>query len=85
MYWFLKSKNRKPKCLFKKSCSHYVFEITKEQGFLKGLSAFHFRFKNCRYGYEIFKNPVTNELQMLLPTKVIIENSEIAERLLNNK
>ena len=84
LYWYLKSKDSNPKCIFKKSCSHYVFEITEEQGFLKGLSAFYFRFKNCRHGYEIFKNPVTNEIQMLLPNKVILDNKEIAERLLKN-
>lgn len=85
LYWCLKPKHSNPKCIFKKSCSHYVFEITKEQGFLKGLSALYFRYKNCRYGYEIFKNPVTNEMQMLLPNKVILNNKEIAERLLKTK
>ncbi|NHN26488.1 membrane protein insertion efficiency factor YidD [Flavobacterium jejuense] len=84
LYWFLKPKYRKSICIFRKSCSHYVYEITKEQGFLKGLNAFYFRYKNCRHGYEIFKNPVTNETQMLLPSKVIIDNKEIAERLLRN-
>ena len=84
LYWFLKPKYSNPKCIFKKSCSNYVFEITKEQGFLKGLNALHFRYKNCRYGYEIFKNPVTNEMQMLLPSKTIIGNNEIAERLFEN-
>ena len=84
LYWFFKSKKSNPKCIFKKSCSHHVFEITKEQGFLKGLNALHFRYKNCRYGFEIFKNPVTNEIEMLLPNKEIIDNTEISERLLRN-
>lgn len=81
-YWFVKSKNSKPKCIFKKSCSHYVYEIAKQQGFLKGLKALKFRFENCRNGFELFKNPINNTTNMLLPSKIIVEENEIAERLL---
>jgi putative component of membrane protein insertase Oxa1/YidC/SpoIIIJ protein YidD len=80
-YWFLKPKYRKPRCIFKKSCSHYVFEITNEKGFLKGLKALHFRYKNCRYGYEFFKNPVTGDKEIILLNGEIIPSYEIAERL----
>ncbi|MFV8347691.1 membrane protein insertion efficiency factor YidD [Flavobacterium sp. ZB4P13] len=82
LYWFFKSKNRKAKCIFKKSCSNYVFEITQTEGFIKGLSAFRFRYQNCRGGFEIFKNPINNKTQMLLPSRIVIEKEEIAERLL---
>lgn len=83
LYWLFKSKNRKAKCIFKKSCSNYVFEATQESGLLEGLKAFYFRYKNCRGGFEIFKNPITNETQMLLPSKIVISGKEIAERLIN--
>jgi putative component of membrane protein insertase Oxa1/YidC/SpoIIIJ protein YidD len=82
LYWLSKPKNCKPKCIFKKSCSHYVYEITQQEGFLKGLEAFKFRFENCRNGFELFKNPTNNRTNMLLPSKIIIEENEIAERLL---
>ncbi len=82
LYWFLKPKENKPKCIFKKSCSHYVFETTQKEGFLNGLKAFWFRYKNCRGGFEIFENPINNEIQMLLPSRIIIDRKEIAERLL---
>lgn len=83
LYWATKSKRRVPKCIFKKSCSHYVYEETIENGFLKGLNAFYFRYKNCRSGFEIFKNPLNGNVQILLSSKKIIESDEIAERLLN--
>lgn len=83
LYWILKSKKSKPKCIFKKSCSNYVYETTKEQGFSRGFKALKFRFKNCRNGYEIFKNPITQETQILLPTKNIVGRNEIADRILN--
>lgn len=82
LYWLLKSKRNKPKCIFRKSCSHYVFEVANREGFLKGLNALYFRYKNCRYGYEIFTNPITQEIEMLLPSKVVVGNHEIAKRLL---
>ncbi len=81
-YWFVKSKNNKPKCIFRESCSRYVYEITQEQGYLKGLKALKFRFENCRNGFELFKNPINNTTNMLLPSKIIVEENEIAERLL---
>jgi hypothetical protein len=59
-----------------------VYEITQEQGFLKGLKALKFRFENCRKGFELFKNPTNNRTNMLLPSRMIIEENEIAERLL---
>jgi putative component of membrane protein insertase Oxa1/YidC/SpoIIIJ protein YidD len=82
IYWFTKSRNNKPKCIFRKSCSHYVYEITQKQGFLKGLKAFMFRYRNCRGHVQIFKNPISNKTNMLLPSRIIIEENEIAERLL---
>lgn len=82
LYWLVKPNNSKPKCLFRKSCSHYVYEITLEKGFLKGLKALKFRFKNCRNGFELFKNPINSTTNMVLPSKIIIEENEIAERLL---
>jgi uncharacterized protein len=83
LYWFFKPKNSKPKCIFRTSCSHYVYEITQKQGFLKGLKSLLFRFRNCRYGFEIFENPITKNVEMLLPNKTVIDSNGIAKRLIN--
>lgn len=83
LYWVLKPKHSKPKCIFKNSCSHYVYAETLQYGFLKGLKAFHFRYKNCRSGFKIFKNPINNKIQMMLSSNQTIEKEEIAERLIN--
>ncbi|WP_339919594.1 membrane protein insertion efficiency factor YidD [uncultured Flavobacterium sp.] len=82
LYWFFKSKNGKAKCIFKKSCSTYVYEKTKAEGFIIGTKAFLFRYKNCRGGFEIFKSPITNKTQILLHSKIIVESEEIANRFL---
>ena len=82
MYWLLIPEPKRGRCIFKKSCSHYVFEIEKQVGFSKGIKAFYFRYKNCRSNFDIFQNANTNQIQMLLPTKIIVGCDEIADRLL---
>lgn len=52
-YWFLIPPHKRNKCIFKESCSHYVFRITQKRGLIKGLAALNFRFKHCRPGYYI--------------------------------
>lgn len=84
VYWFLIPKNKRRKCIFRKSCSHFVYDTTKEHGIRQGLTALKFRFNNCRSGFELFKDPVNNKTQMMLPSKLIIDSDEIAERLVIN-
>jgi len=82
LYWILIPQSNRRKCIFKKSCSNHVFEITQKEGFLNGLKAFQFRYKNCRGNFTIFQNPIDNKIQMILPSLIIVEKEEIAERLI---
>lgn len=82
IYWALiPSKNRK-KCIFRISCSNFVFHETKNKGFLCGMNALKYRYRNCRKGFEIFKNPFDSTTQLILPNGDILTEPEIAERLL---
>jgi putative component of membrane protein insertase Oxa1/YidC/SpoIIIJ protein YidD len=83
LYWNIIPQSKRKKCIFKTSCSNYVFEITNKQGFISGLKAFRFRYKNCRGGFEVFNNPISHKIQLILPSKMIIDSDEIAERLIN--
>lgn len=83
IYWKFIPLSKRRKCIFNKSCSNHVFEVTQNEGFFKGLKAFQFRYKNCRGNFEIFKNPMTNKTQMILPSQLIMDTEEIAERLIN--
>lgn len=83
LYWFFKPKNKPAKCIFKKSCSHYVYEETTTKGVLKGIKALRFRIQNCSYGFELYKNPINNKTQMILPNKVVVEEKDIASRFLH--
>ena len=83
LYWILIPQSKRRKCIFKKSCSNYVFETTQKEGFIKGLKAFQFRYENCRGNFSIFQNPIDNKIQMILPSQLIIDREEIADRLIN--
>ena len=81
-YWNMIPKSKRKRCIFKISCSNYVYQITKKEGFLKGLKAFNYRYKNCRGNFEIFENPISKKKQILLSSNQIIDSEEIAERFL---
>jgi putative component of membrane protein insertase Oxa1/YidC/SpoIIIJ protein YidD len=82
LYWVLKPKDKSPCCIFRKSCSHYVYDKTYNEGIISGLKALKFRICNCKYGFELFVNPINKQTYMILPNKDIINEREIAKRLL---
>ena len=53
MYWLVIPKYKRRKCIFKVSCSNYVFKKTKEEGFISGYKALKKRIKSCRPGYNV--------------------------------
>lgn len=82
LYWILIPQSKRKKCIFRKSCSKYVYDITIKEGSIKGFKALKFRIKNCKPGFIIFKNPISEKTQMLLPNHQVIEENNIAKRLL---
>ena len=85
MYWFFKPKHQKSKCIFKVSCSKQVYQVTKEQGGLKGLKEFRFRWANCQPYYDIYTDHMTGRKKMKLKTGIIVDEEQIAERFLKSK
>jgi putative component of membrane protein insertase Oxa1/YidC/SpoIIIJ protein YidD len=83
IYWKVIPASKRKKCIFKKSCSNYVFETTQKEGFIRGLKAFQFRFQNCRAGFQVFKNPINDRIQIILPSQIIVESEEMAERFIH--
>lgn len=84
IYWYLIPVHRRKHCVFKKSCSNYVYEITQKQGIIKGLKALRYRFNNCRNTIEIFKNPVDKTIQVLLPSGDIIRENKVSNRIVKS-
>ena len=50
LYWLI-PKGKRARCIFKETCSHYIYRITKQQGFKKGISALKERKVKCKPGY----------------------------------
>ena len=80
LYWLIPPAKRK-NCLFRVSCSKYVYNITLQYGLIKGLYALQYRYKSCRPGAKVFLNRHTGKLQMILPDNIVIEECHIAEHI----
>lgn len=76
LYWLIPKKNRKM-CIFKESCSHYVYRITQKNGLRKGLSAIKYRKLKCKPGYYFINN-----LKVRLADQSIIQISLLNEKIL---
>lgn len=79
-YWLLIPTSKRKHCLFKQSCSNYVFQEAKDQGLVKGLKALLFRYENCRSGYQLI--PVENETILVSITNKVFSENEIDPRIL---
>lgn len=78
IYWKVTPKSKRGSCIFRKSCSGFVFEQTSQNGFWSGIKAFGFRFENCRHGFTIFTNPMDGSLQLILPNNEVLDEELIA-------
>lgn len=74
LYWLIPVSRRK-RCLFKESCSRYVFTITKERGLIPGLKALFRRSRQCRPGYILFKTEDGQEWVLLKDKSVLPKNN----------
>ncbi len=53
MYWLIPTRLH-DKCIFRESCSHYVYRVAKQRGFIAGLAALRERNGLCRPGYAVY-------------------------------
>lgn len=80
LYWIFIPKNTRKICLFRESCSNYVYRITKQEGFYKGLTALHYRILRCKPNYSIIKR--NNEFELKLNDDSIVSENQISIYLL---
>lgn len=76
LYWRIIPPKIRQRCLFKESCSHHVFNVTTNEGFIEGIKALRFRIKNCRAGYSVIEIEGHNVL--ITANNQIIKHEEIA-------
>lgn len=82
-YWaIVPSKNRR-KCIFRVSCSHYVYQMTKNKGWISGLKALRYRFLHCRAGFNMVEHPIDGSKMMVLRNGQVLPESDISTRLIH--
>jgi uncharacterized protein len=81
LYWKIIPEKKRRNCLFKETCSHYVFLHTAEYGFFSGVDALKLRMKKCRKGYQLYSGH--NGFEMKLTDGSIIKEEEISPNILN--
>lgn len=80
-YWFIVPENKRKKCLFRESCSKYVYRITDEKGLVKGISALWDRIKKCRPGYQFYR--LDNSYILILKDGTTLQENDISINLIN--
>jgi putative component of membrane protein insertase Oxa1/YidC/SpoIIIJ protein YidD len=83
LYWKFIPSNRRRNCLFKESCSKYVYRKLDEEGLNAGVEALQLRYRQCRPGYRIEKKEGDWELTLVDGT--LLKNEEISEHILLRK
>ena len=79
LYWKFVPESRRRKCLFKRSCSKYVYDILKKEGFSQGIRALLFRIRNCNPKYFILT--INNEKVLVSATNRVFKLEELNETL----
>jgi len=81
LYWFFIPKGNRRPCLFKETCSQFVYKQTKKLGFFEGIKAFLSRYKKCRKGYKLRIKNDGFVLELIDGTYLLEEN--ISPNILN--
>lgn len=81
-YWLLPKRFRS-RCLYKETCSHHVYRITKESGFIKGVKSLIIRIETCRPNYSLID--VDNQTFLLCRNGHVINEDEMALWILVNR
>jgi hypothetical protein len=81
IYWKILPKEKRRVCLYKVSCSNYIYNILKSKGFVSGLKSMIYRLRNCNNNYEIFND---NGFYYIRTSRgLIIKEDEMSESILN--
>lgn len=53
IYWKIPTRMHN-RCIFRETCSHFVYRIASQQGFMAGIKALKLRNGLCRSGYVVY-------------------------------
>ena len=73
IYWLIPKQHRKS-CVFKESCSKFVYRNTLKFGLRKGLKCLIKRMRTCKPNYTLYKTEDGNEYVILADKSVVKRN-----------
>ena len=82
MYWITIPKSRRRKCLFRESCSNYVYQETKYKGAISGLKAFLFRVRNCNSNHHLIK--VEDKIILITKDQHVFTEEKISKYMIDS-
>jgi len=80
IYWVLIPKSKRRRCLFKTTCSNYVYNKTKSKGLISGIKALRFRIENCNTNYHIIN--INNEKVLISAAQIIFRARQLNKSIL---
>lgn len=78
IYWKLVPKYKRRKCIFRISCSQFVYSETLNNGLIAGVKCFRFRFNNCRGIHDIAIDS-NGKRRIWLKSGLLVGEDEIRE------
>lgn len=81
LYWRFWPENLKRSCLFRESCSRYVYRATARAGASAGFAAFWERARRCRGGYSV--ETFAGQLVVRLADGSVLSEAEASRVLLH--
>lgn len=81
LYWRFIPKSCRRQCLFKVSCSNYVYDITMNQGLINGIKALQLRINNCNPRYNILT--INDEKVLVSATNRVFKEQELNQAIIN--
>jgi putative component of membrane protein insertase Oxa1/YidC/SpoIIIJ protein YidD len=79
-YWFIIPPHKRNKCLFKESCSRFVYRNTKNLGLVEGLKALNHRIRSCKPGYFIVE--IDGEIGIIARDKQFYKKNQLRDNLI---
>lgn len=73
LYWLIPKRWRRH-CIFKETCSSYIYSRTKTFGFFEGFKALKKRYRQCRTHYSLYTSDDKKEW-------VILSDNSVVERI----
>jgi len=83
LYWQVVPEKKRNRCLYKTSCSRYVYDVTLKQDIVDGVKALMVRVRTCNRHHEVVYLKEENVFVIRLKDGTMLQHAEISERIVS--